>query len=87
MTFGELTREGYSTVESERFEGSVDGFWGVRVGILDGDGVRLTSCFGLVFGVNSTRLMVGGRCSEDGKAPGRAGRSLSRFIALSGAGR
>ena len=87
VTFGELTRDGYSTVGSQGVEGSMDRFFDVWVGIVGGDGVRLRSCRDLVFGVNSTRLLVGGRCSEDGKAPGRVGSSLSRFMAAGVVGR
>lgn len=46
-----------------------------------------SGCDVLVLGVKMTRLIVGGRCSEDGKAPGREGSSLSRSMAVSGMGR
>jgi len=84
VTLGELRSEGYSIAGSE---GS-DGFFDTWVGILEGEGVRVRSgCDVLVFGVKMTRLRVGGRGSEDGKAPGRVGSSLSRFMAVSGMGR
>lgn len=87
VTFGELTRDEYSMVESEKLDGSAGGCLGVWVGILEGDDVRLASCRDMVFGVKSTRLTVGVRCSDDGKLPGRAGSSLSRFMSAPGAGR
>lgn len=85
VTFGEVRREGYSIAGSED---SVKGSFDAWIGILDGEGVRVSSgCDVLVFGVKMTRLMVGGCCSEDRKAPGRVGSSLSRSIAVSGMGR
>lgn len=66
----------------------MNGSFDAWIGILEGEGVRARSgCDVLVFGVKMTRLMVGGRCSEDGKAPGRVGSSLSRSMAVSGMGR
>lgn len=85
VTFGEVRRDGYSIAGSEdSVNGSVDAW----IGILEGEGVRARSgCDVLVFGVKMTRLMVGGRCSEDGKAPGRVGSSFSRSMVVSGMGR
>ncbi len=66
----------------------MNGSFDAWIGILEGEGVRARSgCDVLVLGVKMTCLIVGGRCSEDGKAPGREGSSLSSSMAVSAMGR
>ncbi len=66
----------------------MNGSFDAWIGILEGEGVRARSgCDVLVPGVKMTCLIVGGRCSEDGKAPGREGSSLSSSMVVSAMGR